>query len=599
MIGTSLLELVFIRVCIILVQHSISLCVLLIALLRVTGGPPTLTTAFTSLLALELFYAVLIYLPFKARLRASARHPPPLTPKERAKLFERCLASVPDPERYLQLWFLGADPGEIKRENVKDFILWAFFDRKSVERVHSHEHHSVLDSDGGWVSYDSFGREEEPLLNASAKTPGDGAEEDVDALEHELDSYLSRTEKMLGRPLPPGRGTAVPLRLTFDVVETRYRSVVWYAIVSLVDFATHCTLFWHGFQLRAPSWRRALSVFPLRPELLLPSLPGRMQGWKGSSPSSELSYWYRQHTSKTSLPVVFIHGIGIGLHPYTTFLAEIPQDTGVIALEILPISMRLCSAPLSRPDFLRQLELIVSHHGWDSFVLVSHSYGSVLTTHILRSPTLAPKVAGAVLVDPVSICLHLPDVAYNFTRRPPRRANEWQLWYFASMDPGTALALGRHFFWRENLIWKEELVSLPSDNETVLENGVPGTSAIDEKGGVAVAGEIGSQGKKRKVAVVLSGRDLIVDTLSVARYLLCDGDLGSSPQYDENVLLEKLAGGTAAAHAPPGGDKRGGRCLTKDGIEILWFPTLDHSQVFDTAKDRSQVLDVISRYCSF
>ncbi|EFW99968.1 hypothetical protein CMQ_286 [Grosmannia clavigera kw1407] len=551
MLGTSVPELVFIRVCVFLLQYSIPLCVITIALLRVAfaqncGVPLILTKVFAGLLVLDLSYAVLLYRPFKSRLRASANHPQSLTLEERSELFERCLASISDPERYLQLWFLGAGPQEIKRENVKDFILWAFFDRKSVEKT---------------------------------------VEGDVESCEDELESYVVQTEEMLGRPLPPGRGTAVPLRLTFDVVDTRYRSVVWYAIVSLVDGATHCMLLWHGFQLRVPSWRTALGVFPWRPELLIRSVPGYKQVWKDKSPSDKLSYWYRPHISKTTLPVVFIHGIGIGLYPYTTLLAEIPKETGVIALEILWISMRLYAKPLTRDDFLHQVRLIVSYHGWDRFVLVSHSYGSVLTTHILRSPMLARKVSSVVLVDPVSICLHLPDVAYNFTRRPPHHANEWMLWYFASMDPGTALSLGRHFFWKENLIWKEELVALPSDAEMVVRKiEAAGERSETRNRGVTASSE--RQDNRRNVAIVLSGRDLIVNTMSVARYLLCEGDLGSSMHHEDE----------AAHHFTRGSMTR--NCVTKDGIELLWFPKLDHSQVFDTATDRSQVIAIIERYCS-
>ena len=43
-------------------------------------------------------------------------------------------------------------------------------------------------------------------------------------------------------------------------------------------------------------------------------------------------------------------------------------------------------------------------------------YGSVVTTHLLRTPELASQISSIVLVDPVSLLLHQPDVAYNFVR---------------------------------------------------------------------------------------------------------------------------------------------------------------------------------------
>lgn len=165
-----------------------------------------------------------------------------------------------------------------------------------------------------------------------------------------------------------------------------------------------------------------------------------------------------------------------------------------------------------------------------------------------------------MLVDPVTILLHLPDVAYNFTRRPPRKANEWQLWYFASTDPGVAEGLGRYFFWRENIIWKEELLIKPSG----------------PTGGEGLGGANGK--KKRKVAVALAGRDLIVDTATVRRY---------------------LANGGEDLHETNDGKRDGGSGhSTPSGIEILWFPDIDHSQVFERPKDMQKVVDVVKRFCA-
>ncbi|KAK7211061.1 hypothetical protein V2G26_018239 [Clonostachys chloroleuca] len=41
------------------------------------------------------------------------------------------------------------------------------------------------------------------------------------------------------------------------------------------------------------------------------------------SPARSLTYWCRPHTSNTRLPVLFIHGIGIGLYPNIPFLADL------------------------------------------------------------------------------------------------------------------------------------------------------------------------------------------------------------------------------------------------------------------------------------
>lgn len=480
MLNPTTHELVFIRVCVFLLTYLP--CII-----------PFLPPAFWVLLPVEALYYFLVLRPFERRLSHRARHPP--HDVDRRALFQRCLENVPDPERYLSLWALGAHPDEIKRDNVRDFLLWAFFDSESV----------------------------------------------APEIEDELEGYINETEEFLGRSLAPGRGRAVPMRLTFDHVPTRYRSVVWYMIVGLVDSATHCHLLWHGFEFwPCPLRTNLLRVFP--PRLLASAELARRQ-----SPSDELCYWYRRPRSPTTgvsptLPIVFLHGIGIGLYPYVPFLASLPSTSPIIALEILPISMRLTKSNiLARPDFIRHLKEILRHHHIDQFVLVGHSYGTVMATHVLHDSELSPRVEGVMLVDPVTLLLNLPDVAYNFTRRTPQTANEWQLWYLASMDPGIALVLGRHFFWRENIIFKEELVT------------------------------------GRQAAVCLSSRDLIVDTMAVARYLINDDD------DDEACKILEAAKGSSV--------------MTSSGVELLWVE-LDHAQVFDKSHDYNRVMETVRRFAT-
>ncbi|KAF7541114.1 hypothetical protein G7054_g825 [Neopestalotiopsis clavispora] len=516
MIGTSFHEYIFIRACIFALQYTTPLLLLALIILLVAGGSSALSWRISQLFIayciIDLLYAVLIWWPYNKRLQDEARHPPPLNPDDRRALFIKCADHIPDLERYLRLWFLGTDSAEIKHDNVHDFVLWAFFDT----------------------------------------APERASQQDV----IEAEELIAIFEDRLGRKFDAGRGKARGLRLTIDAIETRYRSSIWYVIVGLVDLFTHCQFAWLGFEYFAQPKSEAFSVTPPRLQSLFASK---------QSASRQLSYWHRPHTAVDKTPVVFLHGIGIGLWTYVPFLSRIggnesgSGDIGVIAIEILPVSFRLTDAPLSKLEFLSQLDTILDSHGWGDFVLAGHSYGTVLASHVIHSRTFNSRVQGVVLLDPVSIMLHLPDVAYNFTRRKPRRANEWQLWYFASMDSGVAHALARHFFWRENIIWKEELLNRP---------------AYDRAGD-------SHETSTRKVAVCLCERDLIVDTLSVAEYL-ADGE-----------------------HWTPGiGSDRGDEMLprdhhvTRDGVEILWFPGLDHSQMFDKREDQNRVCRVLDRFCT-
>ncbi|RMZ76871.1 hypothetical protein DV738_g4674, partial [Chaetothyriales sp. CBS 135597] len=133
-----------------------------------------------------------------------------------------------------------------------------------------------------------------------------------------------------------------------------------------------------------------------------------------------LSYWYHPHTSPNELPILFLHGIGVGLFPYMGFLTEINRGRdvkkdgkiGILAVEILPISSRLTSAMFRKDDLCDQLRGVLLRHGFDRFVLMSHS-----------------------------------------------SAVEWFLWYYGSRDIGVAHTLFRTFFWSENILWKEDVLN--------------------------------------------------------------------------------------------------------------------------------------------
>lgn len=306
--------------------------------------------------------------------------------------------------------------------------------------------------------------------------------------------------------------------------------------VGFVDSLTFFRMLLHSYSFYGPSIRETFTTFPFR-------LLGLLSFQK--SPAKSITYWYRPHTSTTKSPILFIHGIGIGLYPYVHFLdelnrANIPQsdddEVGIIVLELMPISFRITTQMPSQAELCAQIHSILRKHNWDRFVLVAHSYGTVVASHLLRNANLGSRITATLLVDPVVFLLHLPDVAYNFTHRLPERANEHQLHYFASMDMGVSHTLARHFFWSENILWKEDI-----------------------------------QG--RKVTVVLGGQDLIVNADAVGRYLTDTKDV------DTEGLWKK-------------------RAWAKDGLNLIWLDDLDHAQVFEQKPTRTLLVDVLLSYCA-
>ena len=105
-----------------------------------------------------------------------------------------------------------------------------------------------------------------------------------------------------------------------------------------------------------------------------------------------------------------------------------------------------------------------------------------------------------------------------------------------------------------------------------------------------------NEGEGRDVTVVLSGRDLIVDTEAVRRYLTTSFTEGAMPNGEAvyTANWDKKAGTTKIGKK----DIRAwtsGRSM-RSGLEVLWFEHLDHAQVFDCEETRRPIVEAIESY---
>lgn len=125
------------------------------------------------------------------------------------------------------------------------------------------------------------------------------------------------------------------------------------------------SLLHRGFHLHRTALSRFFTLFPFRPQTLITFR---------KSPVKHLTYWHRLHTSETKLPILFIHGIGIGLYHYAKFLSDLnsaeglegggPDDqVGIIAIEIMSVSFRITHPALSKSKMCAEIEAILAHHG--------------------------------------------------------------------------------------------------------------------------------------------------------------------------------------------------------------------------------------------
>jgi pimeloyl-ACP methyl ester carboxylesterase len=292
------------------------------------------------------------------------------------------------------------------------------------------------------------------------------------------------------------------------------------------------------------------SVFPLR------LLTLNFSRYVSRSP--KLSYWHRPHTSKKFMPLLFVHGIGIGLQIYTGFLRTLiakldaeceDGQIGILALEIMPLSFRITSTLPSREDMVHHIRTILDSHGWTDFVVVAHSFGSIFATHLLRSlrATCPVHMHPLILVDPVTLSIHLAEIPYNFIYRKPRTASQLMC-SFAATDMGVAHCITRMFDWTQNVLWLDEL-------------------------------------EDRPVTVILAGIDCIIDTDKLRRYLakFGFGSHANGSLKDGPSAIEEVNGG-------------GTRRKAHD-LDLVNYKDYNHGEIFLREEGRGALAEIIFRRC--
>lgn len=405
--------------------------------------------------ASETLFLLCVHLPRKWLINRplTQTYAPLRTRVQRREMLQRMWDATPEPRRYVEMYFYGAPLEALGREDVRRFLKWRL-----------------------WGRFDEHG--------------GEGKEGEALVDEGELEEYVRYTEEVLEWRFEGGATGNESMAVMVEPVKMVRRPLLWYGIIGLVDTIAFVGMWWRGFGFYG---RRGEVVrsFPFRPLALF----GR------PSPTDVFGYWYREHTTKAKeegrLPVLFVHGIGVGQHFYLPFFKELMpycRDTGVglIALEVLPVSNRMTSS-LPTPDEVSEAVVkLLDHHGWEKCVLVTHSYGSAITAHMMRHTAAKARIGPMIFVDPVAFSFHPPDVAWNFLRRKPRTASEWQLWYFASMDSDVARTLTRNFRWLDSSLWREDLEAHRAD---------------------------GVHDGDGRVSVFVSGADIITDVNTLGEYL--------------------------------------------------------------------------------
>ncbi|KAJ3987296.1 hypothetical protein F5890DRAFT_1631901 [Lentinula detonsa] len=285
-----------------------------------------------------------------------------------------------------------------------------------------------------------------------------------------LDDTLDLLQKRLGKRIPEGSDVSCrPILLNLDKATILWRPFTLYAFTAVTNLCLD-----HYYQ--------------------------RSQGFSRGNHNG-LEYLVRipknWKPSRDPRPVVFLHGLGLGLLQYHTFLSHLFQEFADRPLLIIlqpHISQNIFHdrylSPMPRKQTTKTLSSLLASFGWTSLdpstnssedeghhpnakdrgqngvTILSHSNGSYCHAWMLKD--YPHMVTRSCFVDPVTFCGWEGDVCRTFFYKTCYTGTELLMRYFVGTELGVVNLLQRNFDWSSNSLWYEEIPNARNRSKTLF-----------------------------------------------------------------------------------------------------------------------------------
>ena len=378
--------------------------------------------------------------------------------------FRKCLddPSVPA-EEWITGWYVRKAStrgpavllGELRRGNVEEFIAWAQHSRtrealSPSERVQLETSVSRLEAriaaEAGEAGGDTGG-------SAAAVTGGafrfpDGQNPELHCMRHNVDPP---SRHILHRPL-----------LYYLLTDGLFQLLLTPLILRKLGFSP--------YHVRSRRHRRGGGAglrYWHHPGLL----SRRGDGTKGGGVDGG---------APPRTPVVFVHGVGFGLLPYTGWVRKLlhAASGAPVLLYCLPAAAQQLGpelgwrrTPAQADQATWEMALALRRHGLRNATFVGHSLGTITLAWLTRR---RPKlVASSVFIDPICFLLHHAAVSRSFlysrSAAPPQdgaghgggaAALTQQVEnFFITSEACTVNYFHKHFHWFANVLFSDELAA--------------------------------------------------------------------------------------------------------------------------------------------
>eukprot|EP00668_Euglena_longa_P011705 GGOE01014120.1.p1 GENE.GGOE01014120.1~~GGOE01014120.1.p1 ORF type:complete len:448 (+),score=66.47 GGOE01014120.1:26-1345(+) len=270
--------------------------------------------------------------------------------------------------------------------------------------------------------------------------------------EHIVDCTLQHLQAKAGLAFQPGKSAVEPMLHSFDPIQGTYIPLAVFGAVGLADIVGRGLLrlmgfrWVHGETLSGWYYGGSQSCYQLNVQ-------------SDAQDKTPEDICGRRHSPS---PLVFFHGLGIGLFPYLHFIRRLQQecDRPMLLVDLPHISLTVFNffprqqAP-TVPQAVNGITQLLQQCGHTAGCFIGHSYGSNYVVWMNRE---RPHVAsgGTVLIDPIGFLLFEPDLVCNMLYQ---NRVSGPLSFLIRQDIHIRYACQRRFWWMQNTVFAEDLPS--------------------------------------------------------------------------------------------------------------------------------------------
>ncbi|CAI5934766.1 unnamed protein product [Closterium sp. NIES-65] len=402
--------------------------------------------------------------------------------EETSTLLDRVLAVAKqaDYNDFVGGWFMGASLASLTRTNVRQFISHGFFHRfynelsseyqeaveEFVDRAEVHLEMHFKDPNAPPPPPPdllSFGSDSEGESEAGEEERGEGERAEGDERgESESESEAAARPRLTTVDAAVGAVGGSAICGPGHIV-----GFLTAAAMRLLGFSKHTAPNGIHYWFRAPKksapkrkTHKAAAVMPIFDDTSAAGATSAastapLLGARGGRVTRE---------EEAEEGVVLVHGLGLGLTPYLSFVHMLSRSFSIkklIVVELAHLAVRLSTSSPTIDDVADGLTDAMAVHGMQSAIFVGHSYGALVLARQVRK---RPETVSAMgFVDPACFLLCLPKVLFNFIYKVPGSPSigdtmaEAVRWFLCGRELQVARALCRGFNWHAYQVWADDI----------------------------------------------------------------------------------------------------------------------------------------------